>query len=336
MPVEDEYTAIREGAALVIPADRGRIGVSGRDRAAFLHGLLTNDIQALTAGTGCYAAWLTAQGRMTTDMHVLEAGDMILLDVPAATRESVLQRLDQFLFSEDVRLGDLTGTLAAVALHGPRAAATLERTIGLAGLAGWPQYRNARADVAGESAVIARIDQFGVPGFVIYVSTDRKDDLAATLDRNGARRVTNEALEVARVETGYPLFGVDMNDDIIPLEAGIEDRAISLTKGCYVGQEVIIRVLHRGHGRIVRRLVGLRSSLGSSSTSTSTSPMRAGGRVHAGGRDVGFVTSVAHSPRFGLIGLGYVHREFFAAGTGVEIEADGDRVAAVVSSLPFA
>jgi folate-binding protein YgfZ len=324
MTLQDDYQAIRTAAALVVPRDRARIAVSGRDRASYLQGLLTNDIQALIPGTGCYAAWLTAQGRMTTDMHVFESGDMILLDVPAATRESVLERLDQFIFSEDVRPGDLTASLGQVALHGPRAAAVIEEVAGLTGLEGWPQYRNARAEFAGSPIVIARVDQLGVPGFVAYVDVEGHSPLIAALERAGAVRVGDEAATAARVEAGYPLYGVDMDADIIPLEAGIESRALSLTKGCYVGQEVIIRVLHRGHGRVVRRLVGLRIA-------SPDVPVR-GARIVSGGRDVGFVTSAAASPRFGTIALGYVHRDFVEPGTAVEV----DRATAAVSALPFA
>src|ERR687891_2566979 len=107
MTLQDGYRTIREGAALVTGPARGRIALSGKDRASYLHGLLTNDIQALQPGSGCYAAWLTPQGTMITDLHVLEAGDMILLDVPASMRETLLQKLDQFIFSEDVQVGDL-------------------------------------------------------------------------------------------------------------------------------------------------------------------------------------------------------------------------------------
>jgi folate-binding protein YgfZ len=328
MTLQDHYIAIREGAALVVPPDRGRIAVSGRDRATYLQGLLTNDIQALTPGTGCYAAWLTAQGRMTTDMHVLESGDMILLDVPAATRDSVLQRLDQFIFSEDVQIGDLTPALADVTVHGPRAAAAIEQTVaGIGGLGAWAQYANSRAEFRGSPLVIARVDRLGVPGYTIYVDTSKAADLTGALEAGGAPRASGEAVEVTRVEAGYPLFGVDMDEDTIPLEAGIEGRALSMTKGCYVGQEVIIRVLHRGHGRVVRRLVGLRMQ--------DTVPSR-GARVHAGGRDIGFVTSGARSPRFGAIALGYVHREFVEPGTSVDVDAAGSRTPAVVSALPFA
>ena len=330
MTVQDGgYTAIREGAALVIPADRAQIAVSGRDRASYLQGLLTNDIPALTPGTGCYAAWLTAQGRMTTDMHVLESGDMILLDVPRSVRESVLQRLDQFLFSEDVQLADVTESMAVVGVHGPRAAALVQQLAPqLSGLADWAQYRNERSEFAGSPLVVARIDQLGVPGFMLYASVASRDALASALEAAGAARASDEAVAAARIEAGYPVFGVDMDEDVIPLEAGIEERAISFSKGCYVGQEVVIRVLHRGHGRVVRRLVGLRLA--------GESRPEKGTRIHAGDRNVGFVTSSASSPRVGSIALGYVHRDFVEPGTRVEVESSSGRTEATVSALPFA
>jgi len=333
MTLRDDYTAIREGAALVSLHDRARIGVSGRDRASYLQGLLTNDIQALTPGSGCYATWLTAQGRMTTDMHVIESGDMILLDVPGLARESVLQRLDQFIFSEDVQLADLTSSLAGIGLHGPRAAVVIEAMApGLRGLGEWPQYRNARAEFAGSSLVVVRIDQLGVPGFVLYAEAARAADVHAALERAGAVRVADDAVTAARVEAGYPVFGIDMDEDIIPLEAGIEERALSFTKGCYVGQEVIIRVRDRGHGRVARRLVGLRLPNGAEQ---STVP-RKGARIHSGDRDVGFITSSSASPRAGVIALGYVHRDFVEPGTKVVVDTASGRAEATVSALPFA
>jgi folate-binding protein YgfZ len=333
MTLQDGYRTIREGAALVTEAPRARIAVSGKDRGSYLHGLLTNDIQALTPGSGCYAAWLTPQGRMMTDMHVLEAGDMMLLDVPAVVRELVVQRLDEFLFSEDVQLGDLTDALRSVSVHGPRAADVINSVLVFAAQpqaavqVDWPQYRNVRAQFSGTPVVVARIDQLGVPGFTLYVDAAREADLVTALEQAGAPRVAGEAVDAARVEAGYPLFGIDMDDDIIPLEAGIESRGISLTKGCYVGQEVIIRVLHRGGGRVARRLVGLRLQ-------DAPAPAR-GARIHAGGRDAGFITSAAASPRLGTIALGYVHRDFVAPGTSVEVDGGEARMPATVSALPF-
>jgi folate-binding protein YgfZ len=327
MTLQDDYAAIRERAALLSPADRARIAVAGRDRASYLQGLLTNDIAALRPGTGCYAAWLTPQGRMTTDMHVFESGDMILLDVPAPVRGPVLQRLDQFIFTEDVQLSDLTDALSEIGVHGPNAAAVLGRTLSFAaGVEEWAQYANARVAFADAPVVVARVDRFGVPGYTLFVEPGRGSELSAALERSGATRVGGEAVEAMRVEAGYPLFGVDMDEQTIPLEAGIEPRAISMSKGCYVGQEVIVRVLHRGHGRVARRLIGLRLR----------EPARAAARIHAAGRDIGSVTSAAVSPRLGPIALGYVHRDFTAAGTQVEVDAGAGLQPADVSALPFA
>jgi folate-binding protein YgfZ len=170
--------------------------------------------------------------------------------------------------------------------------------------------------------VVARVDQLGVPGFCVYVEATRALDLEAALHKAGAAAADGQALEAARVEVGYPLFGIDMTDDTIPLEAGIEQRAISFTKGCYVGQEVVIRVLHRGHGRVARRLVRL---------STAAAPPARGARLLAGDRDVGFVTSAAPSPTgTGAVALGYVHRDFVSPGTELEVWSDGVRAAATV------
>ena len=327
MSLVDQYRALKETAAIGAVAARGAIGLAGKDRAAYLHGLLTNDIKALEPATGCYAAWLTPQGRMLTDLHVLESGDMILLDVPADRAEATLQRLDQFLFSEDVQLADLSETLRAVWVHGPAAAAIIGRVIaGAHRLDDWPEYRNARADFDGASVVVARISQLGVPGFCVYIDPAREQDLRHALQATGAAAVAPAAIEAARIEAGYPVFGLDMTEDTIPLEAGIEERAISFTKGCYVGQEVIIRVLHRGHGRVARKLVALRID---------GDVPAAGAKIRSGDREVGSVTSAARSPRLGSIALGYVHRDFAASGTVVELETPGGRAQAVVTERPM-
>jgi folate-binding protein YgfZ len=326
MTLPPDYQALHEGAVTGEIAPRGQIAVAGRDRASFLQGLLTNDIQALTPGTGCYAAWLTPQGRLITDMHVLESGDMILLDLPAALVDDILQKLDQFLFSEDVQVSDLRGALRAVWVHGPGAARGLEALLtGAGGIAAWPQYRNARVNIDSAPAVIARIDELGVPGYCVYVDPTKALALAAALQQQGVMPATPATLEAARIEAGLPIFGVDMDGEIIPLEAGIEPRAISFTKGCYVGQEVIIRVLHRGGGRVAKKLVALR--LGGTEA--------AGTKVFAGEKEIGRITSVATSPRFGAIALAYLHRDFLTPGTTVEVEARGGRVPATVSERPI-
>ena len=323
----EDYTAVRQGAFLGAISARAQIAVAGKDRASYLQGLLTNDIAALGPDAGCYAAWLTPQGRMLTDLHVLQSDDMILLDVPAELAETILQRLDQFLFSEDVQLAALAGNLQPVWIHGQSAPDVLSRVVADApSFDVWRDYQHARLAFQSVPVVVARINQLGVPGFCLYVAADQADALVASLQANGAATVDESLINAMRVEEGYPVFGRDMTDDTIPLEAGIEARAISFTKGCYVGQEVVIRVLHRGGGRVARRLVGLRSN----------DDMAVATKLCSGEREIGFVTSAAMSPALGPIALGYVHRDFTSPGTEVSVDGAAGRIAATVTARPIA
>ena len=329
MTLQAHDGVIRTGAAIGAISPRRQIAVAGEDRASYLQGLLTNDIQALTAGRGCYAAWLTPQGRMLTDMHVLESGTMILLDVPADTVDAIVARLDQFIFTEDVRVESLAESLSGVWLHGPLAGDVIARAIGVSGLVTlgtWPNYQLAPFEFDGHPATVVRMDQIGVPGYCVYIERAHESSLLEELEKAGAVVVLPAALEAARIEAGYPVFGFDMTDDTIPLEAGIEERAISMSKGCYVGQEIILRVLHRGHGRVVRKLVGLRIE----GAPDAVAPLR-GARLRAADRDVGSITSAAISPRLGVIALAYVHRDFAVAGGRVEVDTPAGRAAALVS-----
>jgi folate-binding protein YgfZ len=327
MSLLQDYQAIREGAAVGSLSPRLQVAVAGKDRADYLQGLLTNDIVALAPGTGCYAAWLSPQGRMLTDMHVLQSGGMILLDLPAATTAATVERLDQFIFSEDVTVGSMADALTGVWVHGPAAAAALERSLeGARGVAEWQDYQHAQFEHHGQPVSVARIDQLGVPGYCVYVERARETQLVAALQTAGATVVDGRALEAARIEAGYPLFGVDMNETTIPLEAGIEQRAVSFTKGCYVGQEIIIRVLHRGGGRVARKLVAMRTGGAQASV---------GARLLLGDRAIGEVTSAAESPDRGSIALGYVHRDFTAPGTAIEVETASGRAPAVVDERPM-
>jgi folate-binding protein YgfZ len=328
MTLADGYRAIQQHAAIAAVGPRLQIAVAGQDRAAYLQGLLTNDIQALAPGSGCYSAWLSPQGRMHTDMHVLESGDMILLDVPAETLESTIQRLEQFIFTEDVQVASLAESLTGVWLHGPRAAVVLEKVLDSArGFNEWPEYRNGRFEFRASPVSVVRISQLGVPGFCVYLERARATELSSALTGAGAEPVSEDAIAAARIEAGYPLFGIDMTDETIPLEAGIESRAISFTKGCYVGQEVIIRVLHRGHGRVAKKLVRIRID--------GPRPEH-GAKLFAGEREIGWVTSAAASPRSGAIALSYVHRDFVAAGTELQVAVSSGRATAIVSEIAVA
>lgn len=329
----DEYSALRHASGLIDrSAERGRLWLSGRDRRSYLQGLLTNDIEALSAGTGCYAAYLTAQGRMIADMRVFELGDAMLVDLERAVSASVRDRWSMFIFSEDVHIGDRSDATSQLGVYGPTAARTVADALAPASrsapgtdrLDEMPIHACAVVDWHEQPVILLRGDDPGAMGFDLVVPEGASVAIAEGLRSAGAVPVSAEAVDVCRVEAGRPRFGVDMTTDTIPLEAGLESRAISQTKGCYVGQEVIIRVLHRGQGRVARRLVGV-------ALESSRVPVR-GAVIRAGDRDVGSVTSAVLSPALGrAIALGYVHRDFTGPGTVVTV----DGAAAEVRALPF-
>jgi tRNA-modifying protein YgfZ len=325
-----QYHAVRQSAGFVDRSGRARIALHGEDRKPFLHALVTNDIAILAPGTGCYATLLSAQGRMVADMRVFELGDVILLDVARGVKDVLLTKLDQLLFSEDVQLGDVTDVFGCLSVQGPLSPGVVAMSVGgeATALAGWAPYQNARFDDAGEVVIVARVDEFGLPGYLLFTSMTAVPGLAATLASRGAMSVDDDTANVLRVEAGEPEFLVDMADDTIPLEAGIEQRAISYTKGCYPGQEVIIRIRDRGHGRVARKLVGI-------VIDGETVPA-AGDALQAGGKVVGRVTSAVFSPALSQpIALGYVHRDFIEPGSEVEVTHGDARLRATVAVLPF-
>jgi folate-binding protein YgfZ len=321
------YKAARQRSGIVDRSDRGRIVVSGKDRATYLHGLLTNDIAGLTAGKGCYAAYLTPQGRMVADLWLYELGDVILVTLWRDVKDAVLARLDQFIFTEDVQLGDVSDTFASLAVVGPHSAEAAAAVLNGAtrdSLAALGEHDNLRARFGDQPVIVASVTDVGEPGYELSVDAAQRGPLGAALERSGAVVIDPDVAETLRIEAGIPKFHRDMDEDTIPLEAGIESRAISLTKGCYVGQEVIIRVLHRGHGRVARKLVGL--------TLQADLVPAAGAFVQHEGRNIGRVTSSAMSPALQApIALAYVHRDFVAPGTSLVV----DGASAVVTALPF-
>ena len=332
----DDYRVLHEGAALLDrTAERGRLELRGADRRAYLHGLLTNDIAGLAAGAGCYAALLTPQGRMISDMRVSELRDRLILDLPASASEGVRQRLVDFIFSEDVEVQDIGAAVAQWGLYGPTAAGLAASVLDAGGeatdgLPSMPLYANVERTFRDRPAILVRSDDVGIDGFEILVAASVSDQMQQALLDAGAQRIEADTADVARVEAGRPAFGRDMDSTTIPLEAGIEDRAISLTKGCYVGQEIIIRVLHRGQGRVAKRLVGMIGASGEG-------PLLAGMRLESGGREVGSLTSAVDSPRLRRpIALGYVHRDFSEPGHVLDVRHGDDPVRTVtVVTTPF-
>ena len=333
MPEASANDLLHTGPALVVHPARGGIRVTGPDRASWLQGLLTNDVEALTPGRGCYAAWLTPQGRMLTDAVVLAEDDAITLEVPRPLAETVARSLTAAVFAEDVSVVDESSAWAWLGVHGAAAAEVVARTLaatapGLdaATLSTWPLFAHAAVD---GGARLVRRDCFGARGYVLRVAADGLDHWTSRLRLAGATLTPASVLEFARIEAGRAEFLVDMDADTIPLEAGLEDRAISFTKGCYVGQEVIVRILHRGGGRVAKRLVGL--------VVEGDCVPAARAAVSTASGDIGRVTSAAWSPRLSRpVALAYVHRDAAEPGTAVQVACDGEAAAATVRAFPLA
>ena len=332
------YDAAYSAAILCDRSSEARLRVTGPDRVAWLQGLLTNDIAALEPGQGCYAAYLTPQGRMVSDVRVLAFEDGLLLDVPGGRRAAVIERLEQFIITEDVHVRDLTAALMRFGLHGPQAPAILARVLvefapDIADrVASLSEHAHVSDELDGATLIVAGTRELGRPGFDVYCAADRLGRLVAALEQAGAVPGDADTFETLRIEAGRPRFGADMDSETIPLEAGIEDRAISQTKGCYVGQEIIIRVLHRGGGRVARRLVGLAFDPGDGETRDVPA---SGSPLLNGDREIGRVTSAAWSPRAGrVIALGYVARDAAEPGSVVTLGGASPRTAHV-TTLPF-
>jgi folate-binding protein YgfZ len=331
MSLTRQYEAAHEDAVLIERPERAVVALEGADRASYLQGLLTNDIVALRPGQGCYACYLTPQGRMIADMNVLAIEGAILLDLRRDLKDTVVGRLNDFIFAEDVRVTDRTEAFASVGVHGPGAAARLRGVLRIDALPEGRELDHVGTMWRQEEIIVTRSGDFGLDGFTIYGSPSGIEEVVTVLSGQGLERASRALVDVLRIEAGRPEFHVDMDEDTIPLEAGLEERAISFDKGCYVGQEVIVRVLHRGHGRVVRKLVGLVGEGG-----PGRSLLTRGDRVHAGGQEVGMVTSAGWSPGLDRpIALAYVHRDHNAAGTRLEVHAADGPTAVVVATFPF-
>ena len=315
--IAHQYRTIVSGAGLRVKPDRGRLRVIGADRVSFLQALVTNDLIALKTSEGAYAAYLTPQGRMVSDLHIFIRPESVIADVPAALAGQLVEKLDLLVFSEDVQLADATASIAQIAVIGAQAAPILAAATGanaaaLTDLSTWSQV-----DIAG--GFIARTDDAEVASYDVFIEASRAAELIAALESAGGVPMSAEILDAIRVNTGRPAFGVDMTTDTIPLEAGLLERAISTTKGCYVGQEIVIRVLHRGGGRVARRLVKLDLSAGSDPAAPGS---LAGTALSVEGKDIGVITSVAPALEGrGLRALGYVHRDVAEIGRIVNVSS---------------
>ncbi len=332
--ISAEYLIIQNAAGRADRSERGRLQFEGRDAAGFLQGLVTNDVAALRVGAGTYAALLTPQGRMVADFRLYHRGDRLVAEVAPDTATELAARLDGLIFAEDLRVTDISNDTAVVSVVGARAVELAGRALGVEPEALAALAPLAQSD-AGTDVFVVRSDEAEWPMFDVWMPAEERDGLVARLEQAGIEQVSTDVFDVLRVEAARPTFGVDMTTDTIPLEAGLLERAISTTKGCYVGQEVIIRVLHRGGGRVAKRLVQIAFDAAETGVEAGQKITEAPESADATpARDVGRITSVAFSPKVDrMLALGYVSRERAEVGTRVIVETAAGSVAGEILKL---
>jgi len=302
---------LEHGCGLIDRSERGKLALTGGDAAGLLQGQVTNDVEALGPGTGCYAAFLTPKGKMLGDLRILNTGEELWLDTERVALQALFNQLRRATVGHDAQLHKRTLERGLISLVGPRARA-------IAGAVDLPaaDHSNRSGEVAGIPVVLVATEE----GIDLICAADRADALVAGLVAAGAEPVPEDAVEALRVEAGRPRYGVDLDDSVIPQEAGLNGRAVSFTKGCYVGQETVARLFYKGKPN--RHLRGLRLS----------APAGRGEPLTLGGKLVGTVGSVASSPVHGTIALAIVRRE---AQPGGVIDVGERGVTAEVVELPF-
>jgi folate-binding protein YgfZ len=318
-----EYRAMRQGAGVIDRSMLGKVTVTGRDRQAFLQGMLSNDVKGLAPGQGTAAAFLDAHGKVMALVRVYALDDRLLLELPPSLTEKTLQTLDHYLISEKAYFEAADEAFAIIAVQGPEARRVLSQLAGRdVDLA---LYHHVEVGIAGAPVRIIHRREGGVPGFHCWTIALHGPALWRALLEAGGSPVGMEALDALRVEAGVAWYGQDVDDTVILPETRLEEL-VSYNKGCYMGQEVVARVKYRGH--VNRALSGL-------VLDGDRVPAR-GAKVVADGKDVGRVTSAVRSPALGRpIALGYVRREHFAPGALVTIDDGGVACVATVAALPF-
>jgi tRNA-modifying protein YgfZ len=310
--LDPAYRALTQGAGLLDRSEHGKLALTGPQARAVLNGQVSNDVEALQAGHGVYAALLTNKGKMLGDLRVLDTGDELLLLTERVALQALFDQVRRGAIGWEAELHKRTLEQGLLSLIGPRA-----REVAGADKLARAEPANRPAEIGGAPVLLVATDL----GVDLVCATQDTERVREALVGAGAVAVDEAAAEIVRVESGRPRYGIDVDDSTIPQEAGLNERAVSFTKGCYVGQETVARLHYRG--RPNRRLQGLRLS----------APAPSGTPLRLGEREVGRLGSVVVSPVHGPIALALVRRE---AGLGDRLAVGDDGVSGAVVELPFA
>lgn len=322
-----EYRALRETAGVIDLSFRSRLCVLGADRQKFINGQVTNNVGALKTGEGCYAALVTNKGKLQSDLFIYALANELLLDFEPALSDAVKERLEKYVIADDAQMVDVAPHYGLLSVQGPKAAAVIESLqLGLT-IPAKPFALSSVQDGNLGEIYLMNQPRLGTTGFDLFVPSGAiaavADKAIAAAKSVGGCACGWQAFEIARIEAGIPRFGVDMDETNLAPEA-IEQRAISYSKGCYIGQEVIARI--RTYGQVAKSLRGLRLA-----DDLKTLPVK-GDKLFANDKEVGYITSSVHSPALNAnIALGYVRKEVNK--TGEQLVVNG--ASATIVDLPF-
>jgi tRNA-modifying protein YgfZ len=317
-PVAEQYRALTEQCGLVDRSERGKLALSGSDAPEFLSGQVTNDVVALTPGDGCYAALLTHKGKMLGDLRILATEDELLLDTERVALQALFDTIRRFKIGHDVELHKRTLERSLISLIGPNTPQVLGAVCegSIADELPSREHAHALAALGGHPVRLIRTDL----GIDLLFDSTAIEPVRAALEKAGAIPSGEAAAEIVRVEHGRPRYGVDVDEATIPQEAGLNERAVSFTKGCYVGQETVARLYYKGKPN--RLLRGLRLS----------EHVPAGSELLLDDRVVGTLSSSVLSPTLGPIGLALVRVAAAPPATLAIAESDAH---ATLVELPF-
>jgi folate-binding protein YgfZ len=319
-----EYEAVRNSAGIFDLANRAMLQFTGEDRLSYLQGMLSNDLRPLKVFDGQQATILTQQGKVIADVRVLCSLNSFYLDFWEPLKEKFFNHLNRYLVADEVEIHDPNEQWKMLSLQGPSAQTILDQLFANAEL---PAQTNHHGMVQfdGTPVCVVRADRSGYDGFDLVVQTGQLTAFAQRLTELGAAWVGAQAQNILRVEAGMPRYGVDFSEDNLLLEVALDD-AVSFTKGCYLGQEVVERIRSRGH--VNKMLCGLLLE--------GSTPAASGDKLHAGDKEVGQITSSVTSLALQRpIALGYVNKEFWSPGTKLIVRIGGSEVGATVAARPI-
>jgi tRNA-modifying protein YgfZ len=312
----NEYSALHNGALFFDRSDRTRMRISGPKAAELVTGMVTNDVSALVPGEGQYAAALTPKGKIVADLRIFAIDDGLLIDASSAAAPGWKEMVRKYINPRIAPYHDLSAELSDIGIFGRSARLVVSRVIDVDDkeLSALPPYGHISRPFADGTVIIARVPEIDLDGFEIFVPREAAASLKATLQAAGIFAGSQETWGIARIESGRPEWGTDMDESTLPQEANFDELgAISYTKGCYIGQETVARVHFRGHvNRFLRRMRFV----------TRPAPPKGAELVDETGKVIGEIRSSALSPRFGGVALGMVRREV-PPGTTLQARWDG-------------